>query len=318
MGEGDRHLERIDRRSLLQYTAVAGGLGMLPAETAANGHSKRAGRNRSSTDSVVLGDFEDGLDGWTTNGGNELEQITEDDVPVGVTSGAHALAVEINGDAFPVIENMQRVRRADFTKHPHLGVHVVAVAESIDADLQLKFRLHHTAEGGNPPNSDGSNSGGGSRSKDVNVAESEWKSVSQLRPQELQWDMSGLSTDVRETAKRLEIVWYLEGHKPDGGPRGRSTGKFDYEGFVVFDEIRLYESAPISETGQRHAKKRDLHREHGMIVERRINEWQDGFEDGTLIFVDGTEVPYSFEVVDENEFEYTVDGETFKIGGGQE
>lgn len=318
MGEGERYLERMDRRSLLQYTAAAGGLGMLPAETAAKGRSKRPGHNSSSSHSAVLGDFEDGLDGWTTNGGNELEQITEDDVPVGVTSGAHALAVEINGDAYPMIENTRRVRRADFTKHPHLGVHVVAVAESTDADLQFQFRLHHSAESGNPPNANGSNSGGSSRSKDVNVAESEWKSVSQLRPQELQWNMSGLPTDVRKTAKRLEIVWYLEGHKPDGGHRGRSEDGFEYNGFVFFDEIRLYESQPISDADQSLQVERNLHRDHGMIAEREFEMVREGLERGTLVFVDGTEVEYEFEVVDDDQFKHTIDGETFKIGGGWE
>lgn len=63
---------------MLQSTALAGVLGMLPVGVVA-GNSGRAKPN--DDDTVVLGDFEDGLDGWRTNGGNELEQITDEQTP---------------------------------------------------------------------------------------------------------------------------------------------------------------------------------------------------------------------------------------------
>jgi hypothetical protein len=298
---------------MLQSTALAGGLGMLPVGVAA-GNSGRVKSNDGDT--VVLGDFEDGLDGWRTNGGNELEQITDEDVPAGVTSGAHALAVTIHGDSYPMVENRRQVKRADFASYPYLGVSVIAVADGTESDIRFRFRLHHSAGGGNAPDGNGSNDRDGSRDKNVNVAESEWKSVSQLRPRDLQWDMSDLSTEVREAAKRLEIVWYMEGHKPESGPRGRATGDVDYEGFTVFDNVRLYESPAVTEAERSLQFERDLHRDHGMIVERDFEYERDGLERGKLVFVDGTEVSYTFEVLGDNKYEHTIDGETFRIGGG--
>lgn len=316
MNENGGRPDWVDRRTILQSTAAAGGLGLLPASAGADRGSGTSSRGKSSTDDEILGDFEGGLDGWRTNGGNELKQITEDDVPAGVTNGSHALQIEVNGDAYPVIENKRRVRRADFTERPCLGLHVIALTKRTDSDLRLQFRLHHTASGGDQSNGSGSNGGRTPKSKDSNVEKSGWKSISQLRPQELQWDMSGLSTDIRETAKRLEIVWYIEGHEPDGGPRGRTNGEFDYNGFVVFDDIRLYESPPISETARQHDKKLELHRNHGMIVDRTFDERREDFERGRVVYADGTEISFSFEVLGEDKFAYTIDGETFKIGGG--
>lgn len=130
--------------------------------------------------------------------------------------------------------------------------------------------------------------------------------------------MSELPTNVLENAKRLEIVWYLEDHEPADGHRGKSKGNFDYRGLVVFDDIRLSESAPISEAQRSQQKKMDLHRAHGMIVDRVFEEQTETLERGTMVFVDGTEVPYAFEVLDDGRFEYTIDGETFEIGGGAE
>lgn len=281
-----------------------------PKASAADGNGKAGSRD---DDSVVLGDFETGLDGWTTNGGNTLNRLSEDDVPAGVVSGQHGLAVEIDGDLHPMIENEKRVMDADFANHPYLGLHVLAQAEATDSDLVFKFRLHHTATGDDGPSRNSSN-----RSKDENVAESELKTVPQLRPNRLQWDASEFPEEVLETANRLEIVWYLDDHEPDRGHRGRSNENFDYQGVVVFDDIRLFESAPVNETRRRQQKKVNLHREHGMIVKRVFEERTEGLERGTLVFVDGTEVPYSFEVLGDGQFEYTLDGETFKPGGGPE
>jgi len=52
-----------------------------------------------------------------------------------------------------------------------------------------------------------------------------------------------------------------------------------------------------------------------MIVDRRFEERREGFERGTLVFVDGTEIPYSFEVLNDGRFKYTIDGEAFELGG---
>ncbi len=41
----------------------------------------------------ILGDFEDGVDGWKTSGGNTLETVSRSDKPAPVTRGKSALAV---------------------------------------------------------------------------------------------------------------------------------------------------------------------------------------------------------------------------------
>lgn len=311
MDDSEESQRSTNRRSVLQLTALAGGLGLVPSgATAGEGGSR--GRN-ASAGTTVLGDFEEGLDGWTTTGPNDLERVTETAVPTGVAAGEHALAVEIDGDSHPVVVNRRRVREADFVRTPHLRLHVLAQADGTDSDLLFRFRLHHA---GDADRGDGGGRNRG-RGKEENVVESAWKRVAQLRPQKLQWDTSDVPDSIRERAKRLEIAWYLEDHAPADGHHGRNHGG-DYEGFVVLDDVRLFEADPTSETRRRNRKKRALHRDHGMITDREFEERREGYERGTLTFVDGTTVPYTFEVLEDGRFEYTVDGERFEIGGAGE
>lgn len=134
-------------------------------------------------------------------------------------------------------------------------------------------------------------------------------------PRQLRWDLSDYPDHVLETAKRLEIRWYLEDHEPDGNHRGRTRGPFEYTGIVVFDDIRLESSTAQDEVRDRHRKKRELHRDHGMIVDRQFETRQQGYEEGTLVFADGFEIQFVFEVVDDGLFEYTLGDETFEIEG---
>lgn len=296
------------RRAILKLAALGGGLGMVSSDVVA-GQAGGSSAGPSSGDPSVLGDFEAGLDGWKTNGGNRLSRVTSDEVPAGVRSGEHALAVEVNGDLFPMIENKKRVKAADFTDEPYLGMYVLAVAEETDSDLVFRFRLHYAPSGGK-------GSAGKGRGKNVNVEESEPIVVPQLRSRKVQWDMTGLSEDVLANAKRLEIVWYLADHEPTGSHRGKAKGGFDYRGLVVFDDVRMAASEPVSESQKSLQKRMDLHRAHGMIVERVFEEQTETLERGQLTYADGFTTTYAFEVLSEDRFEYTIDGETFLIGGG--
>jgi hypothetical protein len=74
----------------------------------------------------------------------------------------------------------------------------------------------------------------------------------------------------------------------------------------------------VNEESRKRQKKTDLHREHGAIVDRTFDDREERFERGTLVFSDGHTVAYSFEVLGPDRFEYTVDGETFELGGGWE
>lgn len=311
-GEFEGRSGSAKRRSILKLAALGGGVGVLATGTAAGKSSGTPGA-ASKDDATRLGDFEEGLDGWKTNGGNALSRVTSEEIPAGVSSGQYALAVEVNGDLFPMIENKKAVKAADFSSNPYLQVHVLAAAERTDSDLLFRFRLHHKGRGtGGKKN--GKNAGGSPGSKGVNVEESDLIRVPQVDPRRVQWDMSELPETVLRNAKRLEIVWYLEDHEPTGGHRGKSKGEFDYRGLVVFDDVRLSDSVPVPAVRQQQRKKMDLHRNHGMVVDRSIDEQTQNLERGTLTFADGSSVAYTFEILGEGSFSYTIDGETFEFG----
>ncbi|EMA14663.1 hypothetical protein [Haloarcula amylolytica] len=119
MHDNEREPVTANRRSVLQYAGLMGGIGIASSGVTAKKNSN-GGSASTSDNKNQLGDFEDGLDRWKTNGGNELQQITEDDFPAGVVSGNHGLAVGVNGDSFPMIENKKRVKNAELEKHRYL------------------------------------------------------------------------------------------------------------------------------------------------------------------------------------------------------
>ena len=319
----DKSSRTSSRRNLLKSVPAAGAylaLSELAASPAA-----------ASTDDSPpqLGEFSDGLDGWTTTGGNDLTRVDDEEMPIAVKAGTHALAVEVNGDLHPMIKNKTRVQGIDFAGSSYLLAHVVGFAEGTDSEMVFRFRLHHTdtpAEGkgnrnggdGKRGNGNGENGGNDGGRKDVLVAESDEMRVAQLDAKYLRWDLGDLDDGVLETANRLEIVWYLADHEPDRGHRGRANGEFEYHGVVVFDDIRLTDDTSREEAKASREKKRSLHRQHGMIVERRFEERTPELEHGTLVFGDGTEISFVFEVLDDGTFRYTVDGETFHLGGDEE
>lgn len=298
----------IGRRSFLQLAAVTGGSGAIAAGASHVEETEHPAA--TERDVVVLGDFESGLAGWTAPDGTDLERVTEADVPSGVVSGDHGLSVTVGGDAPGLIANERRTKVADFPNNPHLGLHVLAAPLWTDSAVEFRFRLHHAA-----PDATRSASGGSSR-HDGTVVESAPKTIPELRPNRLQWDLSGLPDDVLEAATRLEIVWDVAEEDVDR-PTAPEKGP-DFRWLVTFDDVRLDESPPLSESRRLQQKRTNLNRQHGMVVERDIEEWREGYERGTLKYADGTEVQYSFEVVGEDQFRHTLDNETFRTGDGWE
>lgn len=292
------------RRNILRSFPAAGA-------TLAFGHLATDGTvSAEDGDTVQLGEFSDGLDGWTTTGSNELTRVAEDELPTAVQVGTHALGVEIDGDLRPLIENRKRVKGADFAGHPYLLAHVLGYAEETNSDVVFRFRLHHTDA---PPDEKGQKGGDGG--KDALVVESDEQAVAQLEPQHLRWDLRDLDDDALETAKRLELVWYLADHEPEEGKRGRARGDFRYRGMVAVDDVRLTDDVAGAEARASQEKRMALHRAHGMVVERSFEERTVDLERGSLVFADGAEVAYELEVLDDGQFRYTIDGETFLLGG---
>lgn len=99
------------RRSLLKSVPMVGA--SLALGDLATGQAVAA----ENGNGVHLGEFSDGLDGWTTTGSNDLVRVDEEEMPRAVQVGTHALAVEINGDLQPMIENQKQVKDANFIEH---------------------------------------------------------------------------------------------------------------------------------------------------------------------------------------------------------
>lgn len=297
---------------MLQRLSAAGGIAGLPVSAGAAATPGEGGAATADDDGVSLGDFESGLDGWTTNGGNELSRLRDS---VGVASGEHCLRVDVEGDLYPEIENND-VRDADFLSNPYLQLRAIAVAGGTDSDLTFRFRLHHAPTGTGKGAKGGPGSKGGPDAKrgNPNVATSEPKTLPQLTAQRIQWDMSGLPDAVLESARRLEIAWYLDEHEPSGKQEGRAKGAFSYEGIVLFDDVRLTDSNPTSGVVGRGQKLRQLHRNHGRLDRREVDERGEGSQRGRLVFADGAEFAYSY-ADREGYVEYTLDGETFELEG---
>lgn len=315
---------------MLQFATIGSGIGMLGGGISAGSGPDRSDLGTVDDDGVSLGSFETDLEGWKTTGGNELSLVSEEDVPTGVVTGSNGLEIRINGDMYPMIENTERVQEADFLANPYLSFHVVGNAHETGSDLVFQILLRHTQGGGNPGNGGPGNGNGGSNgkgnvgrgslgNKSQNVTESELFVVPQYTPRRIEWDMTGLPDQALETANRVEIIWYLEDYEPDGGHRGRYNGEFEYEGKMVIDDIRLTDSQQVDDARREKAKRRTLHRRHGMIVDVEIEERSEGHEHGTLVFVDGTEVSFEYERLDDDRERMTLDGEHFeyKLGDGE-
>lgn len=318
--------EPANRREFMQLASAAGFFGITTGYAGANPAATNSGSPNATGDETVLGTFESGLDDWKTTGRNELTQISEDEMSAGVAAGTHALLVTIKGDAFPMIENKKRVRQADFVSNPHLSLQTIALTRNSDSDISLKFRLHHTpsqgsngngssgiGESGSSANTGGRSGGRGSpRSKDVNVVESDVKTIPQKMRKRVSWDLSDVDETVLDSAKRLEIVWYPEDHEPASGFRGQNTNGFDYQGYVAFDDIILTDADPISDIERRHQLMDELRRKHGTIVERNVEQQSVDSTRGTMVLADGYTFEYSAEQQGDG-LRTTIDGQTFEL-----
>lgn len=303
MSSDDTNSSSLTRRGMLTMTAATTLGSLLPAQVEA-----RPG------DVTLLGGFEDGRDGWTTNGGNRLTVVTDEDVPAGVTQGTNALKATVRGDPYPMIENEARVKRANFADRPYLLADVLGGQVSdTESDITFKFRYHHRAT---PADGKTGNGGeGGRQQKSVLVEESEEMTVSPVLPTQLHWDMSDLDDEALANPERLEIVWYPTDHPPNGGPRGRGGG-FDYRGHVVFDNVRLTDSVDELSVSAIRTTVQNAKLEHGQLTETVVESRSESVEAGEFVFSDGTTLPYEFEQRGDDRFAYTIDGDTFKLGGG--
>jgi hypothetical protein len=219
----------------------------------------------------------------------------------------------VNGDTFPAIRRTKQIKHVPFQTYQFLRAHVVALTDGTDSDLQFKFRLHYKPTKGKKKSKKRHKSGRGPGSKkQKTTVESDPIEVSQALPQKIQWNLSDISEEVLRSVRRVEIAWYHDDYEPVRGPRGRNKGDFEYQGLVIVDNIRLLKSDPDTSARKVRNKETELRRTHGMIVDRVFEERTGNLERGTLVYSDGAEIPYEYEILDDGGAKYTIDGETFE------
>lgn len=315
-------MEEITKATVSRRSVLSGLLAGLAVGTGGTAVASAG----SSSEETALGTFESGFDGWGTNGGNELSRIDEDDAVLGIVDGSFGLEVTVNGDTHPMIENKERVKAVDFVSNPYLVCHVLpTLVSGTDSDLTFQFRLHYSNGNGgrggrDKPNGKGEGKAKGKKGNDshdsnqkpVLVEESPEMQVSTLQPVELAWDLSDISEAKRAAATRLEITWYPTEHPPQRGARGNANG-FTYDGGVVFDGIRVTDVDGVVSQAAFRRNWIQLLYEHGRHVETAVESSTDNSETGTLVFGSGTELPYTFDIIDGGNARLSIDGDVYEF-----
>ena len=306
----------LSRRVLLKTLGTTGSAAALG--TGVTGGSVAA-RTESSN---RLGSFDSSLDDWKTNGGNTLKRVSKNNFGAVVTSGDHAMGVGIDGDPYPMVWRND-LGPVDFASNPYFVAEVYATTLDNDADVVFDLRLHYNPKGpGNGNENRGKEAGkGGKRGTDNSpvgkprVVSSDPITVPQNTPQHLTWDMRDLPDETLTNARRFEIAWHPANHEPRKGPNGRGPG-YDYQGAVFLDSIRLESSQDVLASQRLTGTLSALEREYGSF-KRVVTESADGgVETGYVEFLSGATVDYTFEILSDEQYRYTIAGETFDIGGG--
>jgi hypothetical protein len=126
--------------------------------------------------------------------------------------------------------------------------------------------------------------------------------------------MSDIDDAKLSNPRRLEIAWRLADSSSPSGPRGRGPGE-GYQGDVYFDNIRLTDDVNSLSREAIALQLNKLRAQNGTYryeADSRMGE----VEEGRFVFNNGNEVPVEFETADEDRFVYTIDGESYRIGGG--
>ncbi len=232
----------------------------------------------------LLGEFEGGLDGWSSDSSVQFSRMSVDEQPAAVTQGNDVLKVRIDSDPEPAIRNEEYIQQADLTSTPYLVADVLpASVENSDSPVKFRFEYHYSNPGG--------------------IEHSPTMNVDQRYGGRLGWDMSGLSTTKLNSPKRLEIVWYPTDHPP--------SKSFDYNGVVYVDNIRLTRERNLVTNARWARKQRDMERAYGPMTDQVITSQNATRQDGYYEFSNGGTVAYYAEVLQNGNIRETCDGDTF-------
>lgn len=294
MGKEDSSNEhKLSRRNTILATGTALLGSALPTSAASE--------NGLTT---VLGEFESGYDGWKTNGRTDLSLVTREEVPRAAKTGQYALEVDGSTDPAPLI--WKDAADADVLGHPYFVADVyVPRIEGYESTVSIELRYHYDRSGGK-----------GRRDSGRPVETLEVKEVPQEYGHRISWDVSELDDWKLKNANKVELVWFRTDSPPKTSARGGGPGD-PYGGSVYFDQIWLTDEASSTAEDDYVRHVSELRAEHGR-PSYEFDGVVDGIEKGTLVFLDGREVPVETEIVDQDRLRYTVGEETFEFGGGWE
>lgn len=286
----------IDRRRVLAGLAGLGAFAGAPTAAAQQGPPGGGAGDSASSDESILGDFEDGLDGWQTTGGNTLDRVSFDEEPAPVTRGSHALEVTADGDPQPAVFTQARGNDSLLDDESFLFADVLP-GEVADTDSPVTFRFRLQTRG------------------PEDTVESRPFSVSQRYGAGLAWDLRDIDESTLSAARRLEVAWYV-GDEPPTNSNGRGPGE-GYSGTVYLDNVQTGDEPRLFNKRSWTRKRRRLQRENGFRTDVTVDELTDTIQRGQFVYADGTELEYEGRIRDDGNLELTIDNETFVFRGGQ-
>lgn len=310
---------RLTRRTLTKSIA---GLGVATAL------APGAAATAATSDNIILGEFEDGLDDWRTNGGVQLSRVSSTEEPTAVEHGKYGLAVSSNGDTYPVIENKKRLKGTNLVDIPYLLGRIRTSLVPDHTKLTVLLRYHHRATPANGAGGRGNARGRGngasgngkgpkhSPGKKPVLVEEKQLTIPLASRSAFFWDLSGLSDEKLETPQRLEIGWFVGDSVPRRGPRGNQHDGPDPK-TVYLDSIRWTSSRDFVDRAALMNYMDQLVLQHG-DYRYESRGFFDGGERGVFIFTDGTEIDSRWKDLGSDKERYTIGERVFKLGGGWE
>ncbi len=284
----------LDRRTLLKGSGAIAGASVVPIEVGAQ-----------TAEVVRIGDFEDGLDGWKTDGGVSIDRVSADERPRAVTHGNHALRVDAGGDPRPRLR--KQLRKQDLGDRHFLAFDVWtenapdvdAVAEEVTFEVTLRY--DRGASGGGRGR-------GGTGGPPV-VTRTETVPFGYGGP--VVADLSDAADGALERPTRVELAI------GDGTSASKAAGRgpADPLGAVVFlDDVR-FTGDPGTVTAARLSRQvSNLLADHGPFTYDG-ESFTGTAETGSLNFADGTVVPVRLAFVGDGTFTLDVGDETYEFEG---
>lgn len=282
-----------DRRSFIQGVGSTALLSTLPMGALAES---------SNPTTTSIGNFDEGLEGWQANEGNELAQISSESVP-GVLDGDNGLAVITKQANEAVLTETATVRDVDLVESRCLVADVVPSIADSNSTVRFQFALGYSDQDESTQSDEADERG----SESQQLVSSPSQEIPQYQKSTISWNLSDVGEDAKSRATHLEIKWDTSD--------GQTESDSDPKAYAIFDDVRLLEDVTEANIQVLNQKLTNLRLEHGVLMSVEVAEERDDFESGTFVYRDGTEVQYVFERISDDKYRYTVDDSEYKLGG---